>query len=124
MIEEAIRVIDNVTSTRGITSAALALRLVRFKVGPLTRRDSERVMMFITDGEGITGVARKEAQYIREKEAFRVFAIGKDKVCYSVYGFESTVIQNNKNRKRKYSSQSAFTDLARMVDKKFQEMGG
>ena len=81
-------------------------------------------MMFITDGEGITGVARKEAQYIREKEAFRVFVIGKDKVCYSVYGFESTVIQNNRNRKRTYSSQSAFTDLARMIDKNFKEMGG
>ena len=92
-LERAVRVLDNVTCTRGISSVDLALELVRGKVVPVTRRDSQRVMMFITDGEGITGGARSRARDIRENGAFTVFAIGKDSIKsrgFVFLGFDST----------------------------------
>ena len=77
-IDKALEAIDKIRYMGGATASALALRMVRRVVVPQARDDSHRVMMFITDGmSNIGGPPQKEAKYLREKENFEIYAIGK-----------------------------------------------
>ena len=80
-LEKAIKTIENATYEGGATASALALEKVREVVVPFARRDSKRVMFFITDGKSnINCFPGKEAKYIREKERFQIYAVGKMQV--------------------------------------------
>ena len=77
-MEKAIQAIDKIRYMGGATAYALALRKVRRVVVPQARKDSHRVMMFITDGmSNIGGPPQKEAEHLREEENFEIYAIGK-----------------------------------------------
>ena len=76
-MEKAIEAINKIMYMGGATASALALRMVRRVVVPQARRDSHRVMMFITDGmSNIGGPPQKEAKYLRDEENFEIYAIG------------------------------------------------
>ena len=76
-MEKAIEAIDKIMYMGGATASALALQMVRKVVVPQARRDSHRVMMFITDGmSNIGGSPLREAKHLRDKEDFEIYAIG------------------------------------------------
>ena len=77
-IDKVLKALDKVFYLGGATSFAPALRTVRKAVVPRTRRDSHRVMMFITDGmSNIGGPPKKEARRLRDEEDFTIYVIGK-----------------------------------------------
>ena len=76
-MEKAIEAIDKIMYMGGATASALALQMVRKVVVPQARRDSHRVMMFITDGmSNIGGSPLREAKDLRDNENFEIYAIG------------------------------------------------
>ena len=78
---KAIDAIGKVNYIGGATASALALKKVREVVVPFARTNSKRVMFFITDGKpNINCSPGKEAKYLREKEGFEIYAIGKIQV--------------------------------------------
>ena len=71
----------------GATASTLALQMVRKVVVPQARKDSQRVLMFITDGmSNIGGPPRKEASYLKKTKHFEVYAVGKILIfcCYMI----------------------------------------
>ena len=76
--EKAIGAIDKIMYVGGATASSPALKMVKDVVVPQARKDSHRVMMFITDGRSNVGdPPQKIAKYLRENENFEIYAIGK-----------------------------------------------
>ena len=76
-MEKTVEAIDKIMYMGGATASALALQMVRRVIVPQARKDSHRVMMFITDGmSNIGGPPQKAAKYLREEENFEIYAIG------------------------------------------------
>ena len=78
-LDKAIEAIDKIVYMGGATASAKALQMVRKVVVPNARGgDTHWVIMFITDGvSNIGGSPIKEAQYLRDKETFEIYAVGK-----------------------------------------------
>lgn len=75
--EKTIKAIDKIMYMGGAGGPKLAFQLVRRAVVPQARVDSERVMMFITDGRwSIGGLPKKEARRLRDEENFEIFTVG------------------------------------------------
>ena len=83
-LKKAIDAIGKVNYIGGATASALALQEVRKVVVPNARKGSKRAMMFITDGmSNIGGSPEKEADYLKDKEEFEIYAIGKPYFYYN-----------------------------------------
>ena len=77
-INKAVKAIDDIQYMGGATATTEALELVRDVVVPLTQPDSDRVMIFITDGKSNLGKPPKDiAQELNRDYDFEVYAIGK-----------------------------------------------
>lgn len=77
-IDKAIKAIDDITYMTGATASTDALTLVRDVVAPVAGLDSDRVMIFITDGKSNVGDSPQNvARELQESYGFEVYAIGK-----------------------------------------------
>ena len=77
-IDKAIKAIDDITYLGGATATTAALTLVREVVVPQVRSNSDRVMIFITDGKSNVGDSPKNISGLLHTEhRFEVYAIGK-----------------------------------------------
>ena len=77
-IDRATAAIDNINYMGGATASADALKLVRDVVSPQARFDSDRVLIFITDGKSnVGGSPKRVAQKLHEEDHFEIYAIGK-----------------------------------------------
>ena len=77
-LDKTIKAIDGITYMGGATATTAALTLVRNEVVEKAGRDSDRVMIFITDGQSnLGGAPEKIAQLLHKKDRFEVYAIGK-----------------------------------------------
>ena len=79
-IDKAIKAIDDITYSGGATATTDALTLVKDEVAPFARKESDRVMIFITDGKSNVGDSRAPyniSMVLQTKYHFEVYAIGK-----------------------------------------------
>jgi len=77
-IKKKLKAIGNIMFMGGATATTDALTLVNDVVAPSARIDSDRVMIFITDGKSNIGDSPKnKAEELRTKYRFEVYAIGK-----------------------------------------------
>ena len=75
--EKTTEAIRKVKYMGGATASAIALRKVRTEVVPFALDDRKRVLVFITDGKSnIGGPPEKEADFLKSKERFEIFAVG------------------------------------------------
>ena len=77
-IDKAIKAIDDITYSGGATATTDALILVKDVVAPGAREESDRVMIFITDGKSNVGDSPNNIAMVLQKTYhFEVYAIGK-----------------------------------------------
>ena len=70
--------IDEVQYRGGGTATAMALKMVDENVAPSARKDSHKVIMFITDGmSNIGGSPLGIAKKLRDRKKFTIYTIGK-----------------------------------------------
>ena len=75
--KKAMEKIGKIIRTGGGTASRPALDLVKKAIVPFTRRGSQKVLFFITDGHSnIGGSPRKAAQFLRDEKEFEIYAIG------------------------------------------------
>ena len=64
--------------TRNIFISTLALQMARKYVASMARTNSERVMIFITDGKSNIGEPpKREAFRLKNESRFEIYAVGK-----------------------------------------------
>ena len=79
-IDKAIKAIEGITYMGGATATTDALTLVKNKVAERAGLESDRVMIFITDGQSNVGEPpQKIARVLHERDSFEVYVIGKKK---------------------------------------------
>ena len=84
--EKTTEAIRKVKYMGGATASAIALHKVRKDVVPFARDDSKRVLVFITDGKSnIGGPPEKEADFLKSKERFEIFAVGMFQRLLTLY---------------------------------------
>ena len=77
-INKVAKAIQSIHHKGGATATSDALELVRDVVAPQARDDSDRVLIFITDGRSNLGdPPKKIANELHEDFHFEVYAIGK-----------------------------------------------
>lgn len=82
-IDKAIKAIDDITYMGGATATTDALTLVRKEVVKRAGFDSDRVMIFITDGQSNLGEPpKKVAGLLHEEDRFEVYAIGMNNFLF------------------------------------------
>lgn len=78
--KKAMEKIGKIRRAGGGTASRPALDLVRKEIVPFTRKGSQKVLFFITDGHSnIGGSPRKAAKYLRDEKEFEIYAIGVGK---------------------------------------------
>lgn len=82
-LDKVIEAIDGIRYMGGATATSDALTLVRKEVVKKAGFESDRVMIFITDGKSNLGEAPKKiAGVLHKKDRFEVYAIGKIIILY------------------------------------------
>jgi len=84
-IDKAIKAIDNIMNVGWVFSYIRPFKLVRNKVASNVRKDSHKLMIFITDGLYLSGSVRREAMHLRNNKEFDVYAIGKVEILGYAY---------------------------------------
>ena len=75
--EKAVDKIGRIKRVLGGTATTLALYMVHKDVVPLARKNSKRILLFITDGmSNIGGRPKSAAKRLKEKDGFEIYAIG------------------------------------------------
>ncbi|XP_031574706.1 complement C2-like [Actinia tenebrosa] len=78
--KKAMERIGEIKRAGGGTASRPALDLVRNAIVPFTRKGSQKVLFFITDGHSnIGGSPRKAAKFLRDEKEFEIYAIGVGK---------------------------------------------
>lgn len=82
-LDKAIKAIDGIRYMGGATATTDVLTLVRKEVVKKAWFGSDRVMIFITDGQSNLGEAPKNiAGVLHKEDRFEVYAIGKIIILY------------------------------------------
>ena len=78
-INNTICAISKIKRMGGSAHWSRAFRMVRTVVAPFARRQSKRVMIFITNGRSSSprSTDLREAQYLKEQQRFEIFVVGK-----------------------------------------------
>ena len=79
-LDKAIKAIDRITYMGGATATTDALTLVKKEVVKRADPESDKVMIFITDGQSNLGEPPKKiADVLHKNDSFEVYVIGKGK---------------------------------------------
>ena len=79
-LDKAIKAIDRIAYMGGATATTDALTLVKKEVVKRADPESDKVMIFITDGQSNIGEPPKKiADVLHKNDSFEVYVIGKEK---------------------------------------------
>ena len=103
-IDKAIKAINDIMYMGGATATTAALTLVKKQVVKKAGRHSDRVMIFITDGQSNMGdPPKKIAQELHKEDHFEVYAIGEINCHYIRFDFNLDIESKRKSPKKKLS---------------------